>query len=540
MGRSDPSDGVGPRPCPLTSRLPAAGSGWVRLVEFGILFGLVAVAILLRFYDLDRFGIRGDEAIYSGQAATLAGDPERARFFAVFRAHPLIFQAVLAVLYGVGLPDMASRWLVAASGVAAVLVAWGLGRSVGTRVVGLSAAAIVALVPYAVSMSRMALLDTTTGVLLGLGVLGAVRFLDGRRLAWLVASAGFTALACLTKEIAVVALGGFLVSQLDPKLRIGWRAFAAWTGTFVIVAAAYPLSLLVGGGLRSAYLYLRWQLLSRGANPADTYLTFIDPYLSWAVAAVFLVGVVACLVWPRRAQRLVVLVGLAVLAALQYWKLKEVQLPIIAFPILAAVAGVGFGRIGEGIAWLISRARVSTSASSSDRDVKWIRALAAGIVAIVLIVPLGLRSWQIITSVPDIAQSIQRGGYPGQLEAARWYGENAPEGAVCAVASPNLAALFQFYSGHDCVGMDVPATARRRNPADVFVDHAGTWITDNRIHYVITDLASSRLRSNATDELEQLVEDHHGRLVHEVHGQVREGDGEPFDTWLVRIYEVRP
>jgi hypothetical protein len=533
----------------LTSRLQRAGADRARLVEIAVLLGLIAVAIVLRFYDLDRYGVRGDEAIYSGQASTLSGDPERSLYFAVFRAHPLLYQSVLAVLYGAGMPDMGARWLVAGFGVAAVLVSWLLGRAIGGRWLGLIAAAVIAVAPYAVSMSRMALLDTTTGVLLGLSVWAAVRYLDNRRLAWLTASGGLMALACLTKEVAGVALLALLLSQIDPKLRIGLKPFAIWTGTFVAIGLAYPASLVLGHGVRAAYAFLRWQLSGRGLAPADTYIAFVHVYLGWAVAIVFVVGLAACLIRPKSRERLLALIAIVVVAFLQYWRLKEVQLPVIVFPVLAVIAAIGFVRIGEGTAWIFDRVRDRASRGATDSSVEGTarrpsRATVATLVTLALVlvvtIPMTYRSWVAINAIPDVKLSPGRGGYPGQLEAAEWFRDNAPDGSVCAVAAANLAALVQFYSGHECVGLNVPNQARRRNPVDVYVDDAAEWVENNKIHYVITDIISEQARSTLTDELNALIANYHGRLIHEVDGQIRQGNGQPYDSWLVRIYEVRP
>ena len=235
-----------------------------RLLELAVLAGIVLLAIVLRFWDIDRFGVRGDEAIYSGQAATLAGDPDRLPYFAVFRAHPLVYQTTLALLYLAGLPDEAARWLVAVSSVGGVVLVWALGRRLAGPLAGLAGAGIYAAVLYSVVNSRMALLDMPAGLLLTLAVYALVRYLDGRRMPWLVFGAVTLALACLTKEVIGAALVGLLVTQIYRPLRIGWKPIVLFGAVFLAVASIYPISLLVGHGVRSALSYLVWQLGGRG------------------------------------------------------------------------------------------------------------------------------------------------------------------------------------------------------------------------------------------------------------------------------------
>ena len=55
-------------------------------VRVGAVVAVLAVAVVLRVLDLDRLGFNSDEAVYSGQAGALVGDPSLSEFFSVFRA----------------------------------------------------------------------------------------------------------------------------------------------------------------------------------------------------------------------------------------------------------------------------------------------------------------------------------------------------------------------------------------------------------------------------------------------------------------------
>jgi hypothetical protein len=512
------------------------GPRWRFLLEAACLLAIVAIAIVLRAYDLDRFGVRGDEAIYSGQAGTLAGDPERMQFFAVFRAHPLVYQSVLAVLFIFGMAEESARWVVAVSGVAAVVVVWLLARRLSGPAGGLLAAGILAMAPFAVINSRMALLDMPAGLMLAIAVLAYVVYLDTRRWAPLVLAAVALALACLTKEVVGVAVAALLVTQLYRPLRIGLRPLAVAGAAFVAVSAAYPVSLAVGHGIRSAIAYFRWQLAGRGVAPADTYVRFIDQYLGWLAAIVFVVGLLVILYRREPRALFVAWICVVVLLTLQVWKLKEFQLPAIAFPLAATVMAIGVLGFADAIAGLARRA----ARGRVPRVGRIARGATVAVLAVALLLPMASSTWAYLGSVPDISLSPGRGGYPGQREAALWYRENVPEGAVCLVPTANLGALIQFYSGRSCFGINVSKFERRRNPADVYVDDPAAWIEDSRVHYIITDVVSARSAAPLVQRLEQLVATHGGRLIHEERGVVRYEDSAPFESWLVRIYEVRP
>src|SRR4051794_18733604 len=74
-----------------------------------LLAGIMLVAEFLRLWKLMGNGFNSDEAVYAGQAASIAGDPALTSYFPVFRAHPLLFQTVMSVFYHAGTSDVVGR-----------------------------------------------------------------------------------------------------------------------------------------------------------------------------------------------------------------------------------------------------------------------------------------------------------------------------------------------------------------------------------------------------------------------------------------------
>jgi hypothetical protein len=64
--------------------------------------GIVGVAFFLRLWQLNALGFNSDEAVYAGQAASIADHPDLKEFFPTFRAHPLLFQTILSIGYHLG------------------------------------------------------------------------------------------------------------------------------------------------------------------------------------------------------------------------------------------------------------------------------------------------------------------------------------------------------------------------------------------------------------------------------------------------------
>ena len=120
---------------------------------------ICVAAALLRLWQIGRFGFNSDEAVYAGQGAATRGVPELGDIFPIFRAHPLLFQLSVGLLYRAGVRDLTPRLLSVAFAIGTVAVVFALGKLLYGRSVGIVAALLVAVMPYHVVVSRQALLD---------------------------------------------------------------------------------------------------------------------------------------------------------------------------------------------------------------------------------------------------------------------------------------------------------------------------------------------------------------------------------------------
>src|SRR5690348_10502428 len=102
---------------------------WRRMAD-GVLpvVAVHVVAALVRFWQLDHVGFNSDEAVYAGSAAAIAGDPARQAIFPVFRAHPVLFQMLVSLVFRAGGGDGSARAVSAVAGVLTVTVVYLLGR----------------------------------------------------------------------------------------------------------------------------------------------------------------------------------------------------------------------------------------------------------------------------------------------------------------------------------------------------------------------------------------------------------------------------
>src|SRR5947209_13138496 len=198
--RADPPDGgLNPR----GARVPGAGTSRHRVgllrtwpsrqaaLRGSALVLLVAVpALTLRLWAIDALGLNSDEAVYAGQAASLAHDPGYLSYFPVFRAHPLLFQSLLSLEYDAyGVTGLAGRVLSVAFGMATVWVTYGIGARLYGRRVGVLAALLIGVMPYLVVVNRQILLDGPMTFFSALALYLLIRFVQTTRAPWLYAAA---------------------------------------------------------------------------------------------------------------------------------------------------------------------------------------------------------------------------------------------------------------------------------------------------------------------------------------------------------------
>lgn len=490
----------------------------------------MAVGAGLRLWALNELGYNTDEAVYSGQAAAIAQDPALSAIFPVFRAHPLLFQFVLAVIYGAGVSDLAGRLLAVAFGLATVYLAFLLGRLLYGRTAGLLAAAILALMPYHVVITRQVLLDGPMAFFATLTLYLVAKFAMTQRAAWLYAAGGAMGLTFLAKETGIVLIGSvYTFLALRPDIRARIRDLLVATAAMLVVIAPFPLSLLLagGGGTERTKQYLVWQLFRRPNHDWEFYAAFVTPSLGLLVVAIAVAGLVV--MRRRLGWQGVLLISWIVIpvAFFQLWPVKGFQYLIsIAAPIalLAARAMAEF-----------HPTRALTLRGLSLKQA-WLQPIAVAAVLISLAVPtLGVVSPS--ASSTFLAGS---GGVPGGREAGTWIDANIPAGAHLMTIGPSMANILQFYGHRPASGLSVSPNPLQRNPAYEPLNNPDLLIRNNDIQYVVWDSYSAARSPFFANKLLTYLRRYHGRAVHTETVTTHSAAGTDTASPVIVIYEVRP
>src|SRR6266545_7701946 len=185
---------------------------------------VMCLATGIRIWGLNQIGFNTDEAVYSGQAAAIAQVPVLKEIFPVFRAHPLLFQFLLAVLFNFGVSDLAARLLAVAIGVLTVYIVYRLGRSLYGKYVGILAALILAVMPYHVIVTRQVLLDGPMVLCSTLTHYLVARYALTGNPIWLHAAGIGMGLTFLAKETGIILLGAvYAFFALSSEIRVRIR-----------------------------------------------------------------------------------------------------------------------------------------------------------------------------------------------------------------------------------------------------------------------------------------------------------------------------
>ena len=482
---------------------------------------VVCLAAFLRLWQLGAVGYNSDESIYAGQAASISGDEQARAIFPAFRAHPLLFQTLLSLVYRTGVGDTRGRLLAAAFGVATVVLVFLLGRLLYGSAVGTIAALLLALMPYHVVVSRQVLLDTPMVFFATASLYCVARFCQQETPRWLYAAGGLLGLTLLTKETGVVLLVGlYAFFALSPHIRFRLQDGAVAAGIMVAIAAAFPLTLKFSGKSSVGQRYLVWQLF----RPANHDLLFYPLTVSAAVGLLVVALALAGFWLLRRErtwrERLLVCWAGAPVILFEIWPVKGYQYLLATAPVFALLAA----RV------LVQSPLPRRIAAEHERR---IRMAAVSLVALSLCVP----TWNRIEPEPTATYLAGSGGLPSGREAGRWIDATLPQGATLLTLGPSMANVISFYGHRKALGLSVSPNPLNRNPSYTPVDNPDRRLRRGEIQYLVWDSFSAQRAPFFADRLRAYAVKYKARAIHTETIPVRTADG-PVPRPVITIYEV--
>ncbi len=493
-----------------------------------ILVVSIAAGIFLRVWQINAMGYNTDEAVYTGQAAGIAQVPVLKDLFPIFRAHPLLFQFLLSLLYKIGFNDLYGRMLSTAVGVGLILLVYLVGKNLYGTTAGAIAAMIVALMPYTTLVSRQVLLDGPMAFNATLTLYMLSQYGKTERSIWLYATGAAMGLTFLSKETGIIMLGGiyaFLALARNLRVRIVHIIIA--TLIFALVIAPFPISMVLAGGGGTGKQYLIWQLFRRANHPWDFYFVQVPPAIGYLVVLAALLGVV--LLWRERSWKELLLISWIVVPVsfFQLWPTKGFQYLLPIAPAVAILAGRFISDWDPRDTFGILR---------YSRLAGLIPPLFAGVIGI----SLAFGSWNTIQPNQSATFLAGTGGVPGGREAGAWVQQNVPEGAEMLAIGPSMANIIEFYGHRKVYGLSVSPNPLYRNPTYQPIANPDLAIRSSTLQYIIWDSYSGSRSTFFSNNLLKLVKKYNGRVVHVESVTVKATDGNVITQPVIIIYEVRP
>jgi len=492
----------------------------------------MAAGAFLRIWQINAMGYNTDEAVYAGQAAAIAGVPILKDIFPVFRAHPLLFQFVLSMIYRVQFSDLAGRLLAVAVGLGAILLTYQIGKTLYGPIPGALAAAILALMPYHVIVSRQVLLDGPMVFFATLAIYMLARFGKSQRVEWLFAAGAVMGLTFLSKETSIILMGAiYTFLALSPEIRVRIRDLIVATILMALVVIPFPITLSLAGGSTSGRNYLVWQLFRRPNHEWLFYLQSVPPAIGISVIVVALLGLV--LLWREHSWREKLLLSWIIVPIVffQIWPVKGYQYLLPIAPALALLAGRVLGNLASSVhSFHIPRTLTRIP----------VHPLVSVVVTAAVFFTIGSASWRQIQPETSSQFLAGTGGVPGGREAGAWIVKNMPANARIMTIGPSMANIVQFYGERKALGLATSPNPLHRNPSYEPILNPDLQIRRSELHYLVWDSFSAARTPFFADKLMGYVNKYNGRAVHTETISVEDAQGNLINQPVIIIYEVHP
>jgi uncharacterized membrane protein len=477
---------------------------------------------MLRVWDLGVMGFNNDEAIYSGQAATLAGYKEFGEHFSIYRAHPLLLQFMISILFGnFGVTDAIARIVPAVLGIFTVILTYMIGKVLYDRKVAMVSALVVAILPYHIILSRQVLLDVSLSFFFTLTLFFVARHLKSPNdVHWLYLVGASAGLSFLSKEVGIFALITsvlclFLIKSLST------RNLLIVISSFLLASSPYWISIVTIQEARDAALtYWNWQT---GRDPNQSYgfyFTLISQEaLGYVLTALFLLSIIYALK-TNNIKRPAVFIPLV-------W----IAIPLIIFQFLA-VKGYAFV-----LPLIPSFVLLGVSFLFSD----WMQKIPHNRIIVIVLIPLIFvfsgPMLHYLLQIPPI-HLVGSGEEPYARDAAIWIRDNIPDKGVFLTLDTRTANVIKYYSNNNALSLHA-----NNNPAYVQIGNPDLPILNGKIHYLVYEVYLAEqlpyLKGEAK-ELNQLITKYNGTAIHTEYETYVDNNGKKLIKPALVIYSLEP
>ncbi len=486
------------------------------------LAGVLTLSFAIRMVGLNQIGFNTDEAVYAGQAAGIMNNLDLKPFFPVFRAHPLLFQFVLALTYSfTGISDYAGRVVSVVVGSLTVAATFVLGRTLYGVKTGLLAALFMALMPYHIVVTRQVLLDGLMTLCSTFTLCALAQHAMTHSTRWLYAAGLLMGLTFLAKETGIILIAAvYLFLALSPSIEVRLKDIIIALLLCLAMIAIFPLVISLAGVARTGQNYFIWQLLRRPNHGWEFYVATVAPTIGVMLILSAIAGLASR--WKRRTWRETLLVAWIIVPVVffQLWSVKGFQYLLPTAPALAVLSATTFIALIDKAGECLGIGRLHFSC----RGLGW-----AG--AIIVALSLAAPSAYVVFAAPNTRGLAGTGGLPGGRETGLWFKQNTLKDSQVLAVGPSIANLIQFYGHRKTHMLSISINPLERNPAYDPVLNPDLELRNGEIHYIVWDAYSASRSHFFSDKLLKYVNRYNGRRVHTEYVEGKE---------TIIVYEVHP
>ncbi len=521
---------VAPSTDPVLVPYPS-GPQWGRMGSAAFLGTIFLTGLALRVTNLNVVGLNSDEAVYAGQGGALLEVGALPDHFSIFRAHPLLLQFTMGVVFRiVGQSDLAARMTVAVLfGLGSVVVSYFLARELYGHRIALASAAVLATMPYHVVVSRQVLVDGPMAFFAVVGIYFAARAASTRNRRDLYLSFGACALAAISKEIAVLLVPVLAAWLTFGPARVRWTRFIGPSFVFAAIGLPFPLTRLINQPSNASKFFL-WQFARSPNHSPDYFLNVLLQFAGWGFVIALVLGVLGLMLRRNNADQLLLWWLGTFGLFFQFWPTKLFPYLFLILPamVIAAVAAIF---------------ELCTQVARRSSKSSWATAGFSTLIGS-LVLALGVGSAGIVTAGPaaelegfgDFDIEVQT--FAGSREFSEWAGENTPTNARFITIGPSLGNILRFYGSRDSVALSVSTDPAKRNPAYVPIENPDLAMRQMSVHYVVWDAYSADRSAFYNNRLRGYARKLGGEIVFSAWAENEElvvASGPPPDGVEVRI-----
>lgn len=465
--------------------------------EIIILSLILVLSLSLRLWNIGDHGFNSDEAVYSGQAASLAGFEEFNQHFSIFRAHPLLLQFFISIAFTLfGVSDVIARTVPVIFGVATILVAYIIAKNLFNINTAIVSSLILSVLPYHTTMTRQVFVDIPLSFFYLLTLLLLIKYIKTNRSTWIYAIGISSGLCFISKEIGLftllsIAIYMIIVKKLTPKFSL------IVITLFILISSPFLLTPLIIDDAKKALLqYYEWQR-DRISSASDTFYLqiLLNHGLGYILFGLFIISIIYMTKsFNKNSPYLLLLIWIAI--------------PLIFYHLLPL----------KGYNYLISiiPPLVITGPSVLFSLIKRYQYQYQLLIAsfLIIFIPISL---EITNDIPIDSKEVfpTMGPIPYMREAAMWIKENTHNESQIITIHSSSANLIKFYSNRDAIPLKT-----NRNPAYTSLDNADLAILNGKIDYLIYEPHISEKFSTlekVKDKMKKYIERYNATLVFSIY-----------------------